>query len=74
MGKNMIGIIGGGNMGEALIKGLSSKYCVHVCEANPARVKYLKTKYRSIVLGDLKAVGSAAVIVMAVKPQDAGDL
>ena len=42
--KKSIGIIGGGNMGEALIKGLYKSDSVFVCEANPARVKYLNLK------------------------------
>lgn len=74
MKKYKIGIIGGGNMGEALIKGLYAKHCVHVCETNALRVKYLKEKYRGIVLGDLKVVEAAAVIILAVKPQDMGSL
>ena len=70
MKKNVIGIIGGGNMGEALVKGLYKKHGVHVCEANAPRVKYLKEKYKGIVLGDLKVVEAASVIILAVKPQD----
>jgi len=70
MKKNIIGIIGGGNMGEALIKGLYAKNTLHVCETNEARVKYLNSTYRGIVLGDLKVLESASVVVFAVKPQD----
>lgn len=70
MEKKMIGIIGGGNMGEALIKGLYSKYSVHVCETNIDRVKYLRKKYPGIVLGDLKVVEAVSVIILAIKPQD----
>ena len=70
MKKHIIGIIGGGNMGEALIKGLYKSYTVRVCETNPLRVKYLKKKYKGIVLGDLKAAEAASVIILAVKPQD----
>ncbi len=65
-----IGIIGCGNMGEALIKGLYAKHKVCVCETNAPRVKYLRSKYRGIVLGDLKIVEAASVIIFAVKPQD----
>ena len=43
---------------------------VHVCETNAKRVKYLKEKYKGIVLGDLKVVECASVIILAVKPQD----
>jgi pyrroline-5-carboxylate reductase len=70
MKKNIIGIIGGGNMGEALIKGLYARHCVHVCETDVLRVRYLKKKYRGIVLGDLKVVEEASVIILAIKPQD----
>src|SRR5208282_2262875 len=34
------------------------------------RVKYLKEKYRGIVVGDLKVIEAASVIILAVKPQD----
>ena len=69
-----IGLIGGGNMGEALIAGTRKKYKVLVCEANVERVLYLKTKYK-IVAVDLKAlVGRSDVIVLAVKPQDISSL
>jgi len=57
-------------MGEALIKGLYAKYTVHVCETNDARIKYLKAKYKGIVLGDLKVVQTASIIILAIKPQD----
>ena len=45
MKKNIIGIIGGGNMGEALIKGLYKFHTIFVCETNPERIKYLRKKY-----------------------------
>jgi pyrroline-5-carboxylate reductase len=65
-----IGLIGGGNMGEALIAGTRKTYKVVVCEANVARVKYLKSKYKVTAL-DLKAlITKSDVIVLAVKPQD----
>ena len=46
MKKNIIAIIGGGNMGEALVKGLYAKHGVRVCETNARRVNYLKKKYK----------------------------
>jgi pyrroline-5-carboxylate reductase len=70
MKKNIIGIIGGGNMGEALIKGLRLKNSVRVCEMNATRVKYLRKKYRGVVLGDLNVLENASVIILAIKPQD----
>jgi len=71
MKKNIIGIIGGGNMGEALIKGLlTNKYRVHVCENNISRVKYLTKKYPQIVMKAFESIKASSVIVLAVKPQD----
>jgi pyrroline-5-carboxylate reductase len=65
-----IAIIGGGNMGEALIKGLHQTSSVLVCEANKARTIYLKKKYRVTISNIPQAVKKASVIVLAVKPQD----
>ena len=67
-----IGIIGGGNMGEALIKGLHKSNRVIVCEANTARTAYLKKTYK-VSIADLHAtVKESSVLIMAVKPQDMG--
>jgi pyrroline-5-carboxylate reductase len=70
MEKNIIGIIGGGNMGEALIKGLYKSHSIFVCEANPERVKYLKKKYKVSTAGISDVIANAKVIILAVKPQD----
>jgi pyrroline-5-carboxylate reductase len=75
MKKNIIGIIGGGNMGETLIKGLAGKKLfapnsILVCEANPERVKYLKKKYKVGTAGISDVIANAQVIILAVKPQD----
>jgi pyrroline-5-carboxylate reductase len=65
-----IGIIGGGNMGEALIKGLHKNNRILVCEAEASRVKYL-TKTYGVTVGDLSStVKEADVVIFAVKPQD----
>jgi pyrroline-5-carboxylate reductase len=65
-----IGLIGGGNMGEALIAGSRKNYKVFACEANAVRAKYLKTKYKISVV-DLKTlISKSDAIVLAVKPQD----
>ena len=75
MGKNTIGIIGGGNMGEALIKGLVEKKLfasnsILVCEADIKRAQSLKNKYR-MGRGDLNTVvAQSAVVILALKPQD----
>ena len=74
MKKNIIGIIGGGNMGEALIKGLKKLnkfYSIRVYEFNPARASILEARYR---ISCEKNIGSLVskvdTIILAVKPQD----
>ncbi len=73
--KKTIGIIGGGNMGEALIKGLVGKKLfvpdgILVCENDFRRAQSLKEKYR-ISIKDLNTViVQASVVILAVKPQD----
>jgi pyrroline-5-carboxylate reductase len=71
--KKTIGIIGGGNMGEALIKGLYEvkKSVVHVCETNPERVEFLKSGYKIIYEQDINSlVAKVDIIILAVKPQE----
>jgi len=70
MKKNIIGIIGGGNMGEALIKGLYKSYDIFVHEINPERVKYLNKKYKAKIADIPGIMANAQVVILAVKPQD----
>jgi len=70
-----IGIIGCGNMGEALLAHLSKvtekSTSLMVSEMDAARRDYIQTKYRIIVEIDNNAVIKFAdVIILAVKPQD----
>jgi pyrroline-5-carboxylate reductase len=68
--KTKIGIIGGGNMGGAIIAGISKKYAVSVCEQDRKRSRWLKRKYK-VTAGDFEAVvKNAQVIILAVKPQN----
>ncbi len=70
-----IGFIGGGNMGEALIRGLTaaslfSREKISVYDLNPSRIEYLEKEFgikggRSI--GEV--ADSSGIIVIAVKPQ-----
>lgn len=64
-----IAIIGGGNMGEALVKGLRNNK-LFVCESNPDRARYLKKNYKITVAEMAEAVSASSVIILAVKPQD----
>jgi pyrroline-5-carboxylate reductase len=68
--------IGGGNMGEALIKSLlANKICaaadITVSDISRPRLDYLQTAYGiKVETGNLKAVKTADVIILAVKPAD----
>jgi pyrroline-5-carboxylate reductase len=69
-------IIGGGNMGEAILKGLLAAQLIKpqqvaVTELIEARRLYLRDTYRVETLADnARAAGSADLILLAVKPQD----
>jgi len=74
MKKNIIGIIGGGNMGEALINGLYRTNRIFVVEGNGQRAGYLKKKYRVSVTDINMTVKEAGVLILAVKPQDMAEV
>jgi pyrroline-5-carboxylate reductase len=69
-------LIGGGNMGEAILKGLISAQLVQsdrviVTDVVEARLTYLRETYAVQALtNNAKAVGQADLIIVAVKPQD----
>ncbi len=72
-----VGFIGGGNMAEAIIKGLLSggvpSSAITVCEPVEARREYLRAKYSVDVHSDCGAVvSSAETVILAVKPQVCG--
>jgi len=61
-------LIGAGNMGSAMLKGLS-KFSVTVVEKSETRAKELREEFKSIeVLNNIPNV-SGKVVVLAVKPQ-----
>lgn len=65
-----IGIIGGGNMGGAIVGGIYKKYNVVLCEQNEQRAQQLRRKYK-ISICDLKtAAQEVKAVILAVKPQD----
>jgi pyrroline-5-carboxylate reductase len=70
-----IGIIGCGNMGEALLSRLSKMVekstALMVCEQDAARRDHIQAKYKMIVAIDNNAVVKFSdVIILAVKPKD----
>lgn len=70
-----VGFIGGGNMGEALIKGFLAASLlkpdqIHVFEVIPARLEYLENTYGICPRSSIADLASAtSIIVLAVKPQ-----
>ena len=66
-----VGIIGGGNMGAAILHGLKGKYRLAVCEENKAKLAVLRKKYHVLPLALKPLIYISDVIILAVKPQDA---
>lgn len=65
-----IGVIGGGNMGSAIVSGIRKKYDVAVCEQDRKRRQWLKRRYK-VMTGGLNTIAQMSkVIILAVKPQD----
>jgi pyrroline-5-carboxylate reductase len=69
-----IAIIGGGNMGEALLAGLIKSgrpaRDLVVAEKSSGRAEYLSRTYSARVTGLADAVEDAAFVILAVKPAD----
>ena len=71
-----IGIIGGGNMGEALLKGLLEEKKVPrknlwVGEADSGRRSFLRRRYGVRVVGDNRDIARRSdLLILAVKPQE----
>jgi pyrroline-5-carboxylate reductase len=73
----MIGFIGGGNMAEALIKGMvqSGMKDIIVSEPREDRRAYLEKTYNAKTTSDNKEVVSqSALVILAVKPQNMDDV
>jgi pyrroline-5-carboxylate reductase len=79
-GSKKVGFIGGGNMGEALIKGLlvsgsldASR--ITVSDISQERLDHLQKTYHVVIANDnAELAGGVDVIVIAVKPQHMGDV
>lgn len=70
MAKLTIGIIGGGNMGGAIISGIASQYSIYLCEQDLTKANQLKKKF-GVKISDLPTLlSSSQAIILAVKPQD----
>jgi pyrroline-5-carboxylate reductase len=70
-----IALIGGGNMGEAMLaailaKALAEPASVSVSDVSSSRLDHLKQKYSVTVTADnVAAVSAKAIVILAVKPQ-----
>ena len=64
-----IGIIGGGNMGAAILHRIHETAPVCVAEADPDRARTLRRKYRVRVADIPSVVAEAGIVILAVKPQ-----
>ena len=72
--KTKIGVIGGGNMGGAIIGGIHKEYDVFVCEQDKKRAQWLKRKYK-VSICDLKTLANESeAVILAVKPQNFDDV
>jgi pyrroline-5-carboxylate reductase len=73
----MIAFIGGGNMAEALIKGIASNGNTDIIVSEPIgnRRLYLEETYGIRATDDnIEAVSAAGIIILAVKPQNMEDV
>lgn len=67
--KSMIGMIGAGNMGAAILAGIVKDHPVGVCEADAARRRRLKRQFDVAILELPDLCRQAKIIILAVKPQ-----
>ena len=68
-----IGFIGGGNMAEAMIKGMTSHGMKEIIVSEPReeRRQYLESQYNVSTTADNKKIASAcSIVILAVKPQN----
>lgn len=67
---SVLGFIGGGNMAEAMIQGLSQKYNIWVSDAITTRLDYLSSAYNiNTAESNQVLVEKSDIIIIAVKPQ-----
>ncbi len=67
-----IGIIGAGNMGEAVIKGLSGdkRYCIYAAEKDNSRSLRIVRRYKVKKAAKDQLTKTCKAIIICVKPQD----
>ncbi len=65
-----IGILGGGNMGTAIISRIFKDYSVLVCEKDRSRTTILKKKYKASIVDTKTLIQKSDIVILEVKPQD----
>ena len=71
-----IGFVGGGNMAEAMIRGIITAHVyqpvnIYVSDIRAERLKYLAEKYNVVTLGDNAELAEKVdILVLSVKPQN----
>jgi pyrroline-5-carboxylate reductase len=68
--RTRIGIIGAGNMGAAIIKGIRGKFSVGVAEKDGKRRSFLRSSFNISAVDVPTLAARCDVLVLAVKPQD----
>lgn len=68
--KETIGVIGGGNMGSAIIRGIVEHHTVLVYEKETRRATQLRRQFGLQTCGLEHLMAKAKIIILAVKPQD----
>jgi len=75
-----ISLIGGGNMGEAMLsailrKGISSPQTISVGDIDESRRQYLEQKYSvAVMYNNRQAADKSEVVVLAIKPQNLAEI
>lgn len=69
MRKN-VGMIGGGNMGEAILAGCRNDFTFYVTEKNIQRQNDLRRRYKAKISDLALAAKNCPILILAVKPQD----
>lgn len=70
---NSIGIIGAGNMGSSLVRGLAanSDYALVICDSDPNKVEALVSHHPHARAGTITEAAMQDCLILAVKPQSA---
>lgn len=72
--KQSIGVIGGGNMGSAIIRGISPQFKIFICEKDKQKGAALKRSANVTAIDLAKVVEQVDAVVLAVKPQDSDEV